>query len=131
MSGGAKRAVLVAGQAKPIAPYTPAVLVGNTLYVSGQIALLADGKTMPESVGEQTRVVLDKVKALVEAAGMTMDDVVDTTVLLADMSGYGDMNGVYATYFGEIPPARAAFAVKGLPLNALVEIKAVAVKSKM
>ena len=128
MSRISKVAVVVKGQAAPIAPYSPAVLSGGkTLYVSGQLGTLADGK-LAAGVREQTKVVLGKIVALLAEASMTSDHVVDTTVLLASMDDFAIVNDEYQKVFRQPYPARAAFAVKELPLKALVEIKCVAVK---
>ena len=125
----AKRCIFPAGVV-PIAPYSPGVWVERTqtLYISGQIGLLPDGKTLAPTVGEQTVIALEKMRAVLKEVDMTLDDVVTTDVLLTDMANYGPMNEVYGKFFSKNAPARAAYAVQGLPLGALVEIKAVAVK---
>lgn len=110
-----------------IGPYSQAVKAGNFIYVSGQLPI--DHKTgeMPDDIKEQTRLSLNNVKAILAEAGATMDNVVKSTVYLADMSLFGPMNEVYAEFFnGGIYPARAAFAVKELPKQAKVEIEVVA-----
>jgi 2-iminobutanoate/2-iminopropanoate deaminase len=110
-------------------PYSPAILTGNILHVSGQIAIdPATGMMIEGGIEEQTDQVLKNLKALVEKAGFTMDDVVKCNVLLSDISHYGPMNSIYSGYFTIAPPARKAFAVKDLPLGALVEIDAIAIK---
>lgn len=110
-------------------PYSPAVEVDNMLFVSGQIALnQATGKLIEGGIEEQTRQVLSNLKGIIEKSGYTMDQVVKCTVLLQDISFYTPMNLVYMEYFPQDPPARMAFAVKDLPMGALIEIDAIAVK---
>lgn len=112
-----------------IGPYSQAVQAGNMLFVSGQIPIdPATGVFAGEDIVTQTRQSLTNLKAILEAAGYSCADVVKTTVLLADMGDFAAMNGVYAEFFQENCPARAAFAVKELPRGALVEIEAVACK---
>lgn len=110
-----------------IGPYSQAVRAGDLLFISGQLPIdPATGAFAGEDVAAQTRQSLNNLKAILEAAGFTCADVVKTTVLLADMDDFAAMNQVYAEFFPESCPARAAFAVKTLPRNALVEIEAVA-----
>jgi 2-iminobutanoate/2-iminopropanoate deaminase len=116
-----------------IGPYSQGVIANGMVFVSGCIGLVraADGSaTMPETVVEQAEQCLKNMAAILEAAGSSMSKVVKTTVLLRDMATYADVNKVYAKAFEEagtkVMPARAAFAVVGLPANALVEIEAVA-----
>ena len=109
-----------------IGPYSQAVKVGNFIYVSGQLPINAESNTMPDNIKDQTRQSLENIKAILAEASCTMDNVVKSTVYLADMSLFGPMNEVYAEYFSGVFPARAAFAVKELPKQALVEIEVVA-----
>ena len=112
-----------------IGPYSQAVKTGNLVFVSGQIPIdPATGAFAGDDIATQTRQSLTNVKAILEAAGYTMSDVVKTTVLLADIADFAAMNAVYAEFFTENCPARAAFAVKDLPRGALVEIEAIAGK---
>ena len=112
-----------------IGPYAQAVRTGDLLFVSGQIPVdPATGIFAGSDISSQTRQSLCHVKAILEAAGYTLADVVKTTVLLADMADFAAMNAVYAQFFPENCPARACFAVKDLPKGALVEIEAVAGK---
>lgn len=112
-----------------IGPYSQAVKEGNTLYISGQLPIdPATGAFPGEDITTQTKQSLENIGAILEEAGYTFADVVKTTVLMADMGDFAAMNAVYATYFTENCPARAAFAVRSLPKNALVEIEAVAVR---
>ena len=110
-----------------IGPYSQAIQVGNLVYTSGQLPLNPATGAFPEGgIKEQTRQSLLNVKAILEEAGVPMTKVVKTTVFLADMSDFADMNSVYAEFFAEPFPARSAVAVKTLPKNALVEIEVVA-----
>ena len=112
-----------------IGPYSQAVQAGNMLFVSGQIPIdPATGSFAGEDISTQTKQSLTNIKNILAAAGYTMNDVVKTTVLLADIADFAAMNAVYAEYFTENKPARACFAVKDLPRGALVEIEAIAAK---
>ena len=112
-----------------IGPYSQAIQAGNLLFVSGQIPVdPATGNFAGEDIVVQTRQSLTNVKAILEAAGYTLNDVVKTTVLLADIADFAAMNAVYAEFFCENKPARACFAVRDLPKGALVEIEAIANK---
>ena len=110
-----------------IGPYSQAIQVGNLIYTSGQIPINpATGSFVEGGIKEQTRQSLFNVKAIMEEAGLTMGNVVKTTVFMADMNDFADMNAVYAEFFTEPYPARSAVAVKTLPKGALVEIEVVA-----
>ena len=110
-----------------IGPYSQAIRVGNLIYTSGQIPIdPATGQFVNGGIKEQTRQSLLNVKAILEEAGLTMADVVKTTVFMADMNDFADMNAIYAEFFSEPYPARSAVAVKTLPKGALVEIEVVA-----
>jgi 2-iminobutanoate/2-iminopropanoate deaminase len=110
-----------------IGPYSQAMQVGNLIYTSGQIPINpATGSFVEGGIKEQTRQSLLNVKAILEEAGLTMGNVVKTTVFMADMNDFADMNAVYAEFFAEPYPARSAVAVKTLPKGALVEIEVVA-----
>ncbi|MBR4602174.1 MAG: RidA family protein [Prevotella sp.] len=110
-----------------IGPYNQAIQVGNLVYTSGQIPIdPATGNFVEGGIKEQTRQSLLNVKAILEEAGLTMNDVIKTTVFMADMNDFSDMNSVYSEFFPEPYPARSAVAVKTLPKGALVEIEVVA-----
>jgi 2-iminobutanoate/2-iminopropanoate deaminase len=110
-----------------IGPYSQAIQVGKLIYTSGQIPINpATGSFVEGGIKEQTRQSLLNVKAILEEAGLTMCNVVKTTVFMADMNDFADMNAVYAEFFTEPYPARSAVAVKTLPKGALVEIEVVA-----
>src|SRR6056297_2530823 len=112
-----------------IGPYSQAVEVNKTLFISGQIPL--DPATMEVTEGgieAQTGQVMKNIGAILEAAGYSFPEVVKTTCLLSDIQNFQAMNDVYGRFFSENPPARAAFAVKDLPKGVMVEVEAVAVK---
>lgn len=111
-----------------IGPYSQAIEANGMVFVSGQLPIDATTGNMPEGVEAQTRQSLENMKSILEAAGLTMDHIVKTTVFLADMSLFAGMNGVYATFFEGDFPARCAFAVKSLPKDALVEIECIAAR---
>ena len=110
-----------------IGPYSQAVKAGNHIFVSGQLPINPETGEMPSDIKAQTRQSIANLKAILEEAGGSLDNVVKTTCLLADMSLFGPMNEVYAEEFKAVFPARAAFAVKELPKQALVEIEAIAI----
>jgi 2-iminobutanoate/2-iminopropanoate deaminase len=111
-----------------IGPYSQAIKVGKTVYLSGQIAI--DPKTKQlmadASIEDQTRRVLENLKAVLAADGMTLDNVVSTTVFVKDMNDFGKVNEVYAAFFTSAPPARATVEVARLPKDAKIEISAIA-----
>ena len=110
-----------------IGPYSQAIRVGNLVYISGQIPIdPVTGAFAEGGIKEQTRQSLTNVNAILEEAGLSMGNVVKTTVFMADMSDFADMNSVYAEFFAEPYPARSAVAVKTLPKGALVEIEVIA-----
>lgn len=110
-----------------IGPYSQAIKVGNLVFTSGQIPIdLATGVLDEGGIKEQTRQSLTNVKAILEEVGLSLANVVKTTVFLADMNDFADMNAVYAEFFAEPYPARSAVAVKTLPKGALVEIEVIA-----
>jgi 2-iminobutanoate/2-iminopropanoate deaminase len=110
-----------------IGPYSQAIQVGNLVYTSGQIPIdPATGAFVEGGIKEQTRQSLSNVRAILEEAGLSMANVVKTTVFMANMNDFADMNAVYAEFFTEPYPARSAVAVKTLPKGALVEIEVVA-----
>ena len=124
-----KKIISTAAAPGAIGPYSQAVEAGGTLYISGQVAIdPATGKIVEGGITEQTIQVLKNIKAILLAAGYSVGDVVKSTCLLADMSDFKAMNEVYAMFYASDQPARAAYAVKGLPLGALIEIETVAVK---
>ena len=121
-----KTAVHPPNAAKPLAPYTPAIQAGPTLYLSGQIALDEQGNLHTADIATETRKVMENVGNLLKAAGMGYERLGKITILLSDMAHYAAVNEVYGTYFTDTPPAREAVAVKGLPRGVNVEISGVA-----
>jgi 2-iminobutanoate/2-iminopropanoate deaminase len=112
-----------------IGPYSQATEVNGTLYVSGQIPINpASGKIEATDISSQTEQVFKNIKAILDEAGYGFIDVVKTTVFIADMGQFPDVNEVYKKYYTSNCPARSTIAVKGLPLGALVEIETIAVK---
>lgn len=123
------QAISTAAAPAAIGPYSQAIAAGNTLYISGQLPIdPASGAFPGPDIVSQTRQSLQNIQSILEANGMTMAHVVKTTVLLADIGEFGQMNQVYATFFSDPFPARAAFQVAALPKGAKVEIEAIAVK---
>ncbi len=113
---------------KAIGPYSQAVKAGNTVYVSGQLPVdPATGEFAGDDIKTQTKQSLTNIENILKAAGGGMENVVKTTVLLSDIADFAAMNEVYATFFKEPFPARAAFQVAAIPKGAKVEIEAVAV----
>lgn len=112
-----------------IGPYSQAVEVNGILFISGQLAVdPGTGKLVDGGITEQTMQVFRNIEAILNEAGYTFSDVVKTTCLLSSMSDFKAMNDVYGKYFQGDKPARAAFAVRELPLGALIEIETIAVK---
>lgn len=112
-----------------IGPYRQGVLVGDTLYCSGQIAIDPESGSMVEdSIEAETERVLENLGAVLHAAGMDYDHVVSCTVYLTDINDYATVNEIYARYFSEGPPAREAMEVSALPRQARVEISCIAVR---
>lgn len=110
-----------------IGPYSQAVQIGNMIFTSGQLGMNSAGE-FPPTVEEQAKQSLSNVKAILEAAGFGMEQVVKTTVYLQDMTDFASVNEVYATFFSEPYPARSAVEVAKLPKDGLVEIEVIAVK---
>lgn len=123
-----KQAIFPPNAAKPLAPYTPAIAAGGLLFLSGQIALDAEGNLHTADIATETRQVMENVGNLLRAAGLGYGHLVKVTIFLSDMAHYAAVNEVYGSYFGEVPPAREAVAVKGLPRGVNVEISGIAVQ---
>lgn len=112
---------------QPVGPYSQAVEANGMLFVAGQVPLdISTGKLVEGGIAEQTARVLENIGAILNAAGYSYSDVVKATCLLSTMADFKAMNEVYGKYFPTDPPARVAFAVKELPLNALIEIEVMA-----
>jgi 2-iminobutanoate/2-iminopropanoate deaminase len=114
----------------PIGPYNQAVLVGNTLYTSGQIAINpATNELVLDTIEDETKLVMENLKAVLEAAEMTFENVVKVSIFISDMGNFAKINAVYGSYFDEATaPARETVQVACLPKNVNVEISAVAIK---
>lgn len=123
-----KRVISTNNAPGAIGPYSQAINVGDFIYTSGQLPINAATGVMPESIEEQTKESLENVKAIVEAAGSTMDKVIKTTVFLQDMNDFVKMNEVYSKYFNQPYPARSAVQVARLPKDAKVEIEVIAIR---
>jgi 2-iminobutanoate/2-iminopropanoate deaminase len=113
-----------------IGPYSQAVEINGTLYISGQIPIVPETKKVIEGgIKAQTKQVMQNIGAILAEAGYGFSDVVKSTCLLSDMDNFKDMNEVYAQFYPENPPARAAYGVVKLPLGVLVEIETIAVRN--
>jgi 2-iminobutanoate/2-iminopropanoate deaminase len=124
-----KKIIHTTNAPKAIGPYSQAVEVNGTLYISGQIPVdPATGKIVAGGIKEQTRQVMKNTEAILKEAGYDLSNVVKSTCLLSDMENFQSMNEVYGMYYPENPPARAAYAVVRLPLGVLVEIESIAAK---
>lgn len=113
---------------KAIGPYSQAIEINGMLFISGQIPVNPATGIIPETIEEQTEQVMLNIGAILQEAGYCFADVVKSTCLLSDMVNFKAMNEIYGKYYAVNPPARAAFAVKTLPLNVLVEIETIAIK---
>ena len=123
-----KKVIATTDAPKAVGPYSQAIEVNGTLYISGQIPVNPADGSVPESIEEQSRQALKNVGAILAAAGLTYGDVVKTTVLLADIADFAAMNAVYAEFFTSDKPARACFQVAALPMGVKVEVEAIAVR---
>lgn len=123
-----KEAIATKNAPAAIGPYSQAIKTNNLIFCSGQLPIDPATGKMPEGIKDQTRQSLANVKAILAEEGLEINNVVKTTVLLADMSLFGEMNEVYGETFGQPFPARSAFAVKALPMGALVEIEVIATR---
>ena len=113
---------------KAIGPYSQAIEVNDMLFISGQIPVNPETGHIPEGIVAQTEQVMKNIGSILNEAGYDYNHVVKSTCLLSDMANFKSMNEIYGKYYVENPPARAAFAVKTLPLNVLIEIETIAVK---
>ena len=124
-----KKIIFTENAPAPIGPYNQAVLKGNTLYTSGQIAIHPKtGELVTANIEEETQQVMQNMKAVLEAAGMTFENVVKTTIFIMNMTDFGSINTIYGSYFNEkTAPARETVQVACLPKNVNVEISMIAV----
>lgn len=123
-----KKIIATKGAPAAVGPYSQAIEVNGFLYISGQIPVDPATGNIPEGIEAQTEQVLKNIGAILKEAGMSYKNVVKTTCLLTDIANFGAMNDVYAKYFTEELPARAAFAVVALPKGVIVEIECVAAR---
>ena len=122
-----RRVVQTEKAPRAIGPYSQAIISGDLVFASGQIPLdPRTGEFVSDDISEQTGQVLKNIQAVLESAGSSLDEVVKTTVFLADMNDFGAMNEVYARYFSDSPPARSTVQAAGLPRGARVEIDVIA-----
>ncbi len=121
-----KEVILTKLAPAPIGPYSQAIKTGGTLYVSGQVGLKPDGTFDTTSIENESTQALNNIKAIVEAGGMSMDDVSKATIYLTDIKNFAKVNEVYKNYFKLNPPARETVEVKALPKGAHVEISVIA-----
>jgi 2-iminobutanoate/2-iminopropanoate deaminase len=124
-----KKIIFTENAPAPIGPYNQAVLKGNTLYTSGQIAINpSTGELVTDNIEVETEQVMQNMKAVLEAAGMTFENVVKTTIFIMDMNDFGKINTIYGSYFNEkTAPARETVQVACLPKNVNVEISMIAI----
>ena len=123
-----KRIISTSKAPAAIGPYSQAVEVGNTLYISGQLPLNPESMEMPEDIKEQADLVMRNIGAILEEAGYSYSDVIKSTIFLSDIKNFQAMNEVYGKYYTEEPPARSAYEVANLPKGAKIEIETIAVK---
>lgn len=123
-----KKVIHTENAPKAIGPYSQAIENNGILYISGQVPVNPQTGKIPEGIEAQTEQVMQNISAILTEAGYTFADVVKSTCLLSDMANFKAMNEVYAKYYPTEASARAAFAVKELPLGALVEIETIAIK---
>jgi 2-iminobutanoate/2-iminopropanoate deaminase len=123
-----KKEIITSGAApEPVGPYSQAIKIKGFLYVSGQIAINPQtGDLVRESFDDETRMVLENLKAIIEAAGSSLDDTIKVTIYLKDMNNFPEFNEIYGEYFGKSLPARACVEVSRLPKDVHIEIEAVA-----
>jgi len=122
--------VSTSGAPAALGPYSQAIASGQLVFASGQLALIPEtGELIDGDVGPQTKLALENLSAVLQAAGSTLGQVVKTTVFLTTMENFAAMNEVYAGFFPGDPPARSTIAVAGLPKGALVEIEAIGIRS--
>lgn len=123
------KVIYTAKAPQPIGPYSQAILKGNTLFVSGQVAFIpSTGELDTSTIENEAKQVMENIKAIVEEAGMRMSDVVKSSIFLIDMGNFSKVNAVYGSYFPANPPARETIQVSALPKNVNVEISVIAIR---
>jgi 2-iminobutanoate/2-iminopropanoate deaminase len=124
-----KKKFFIPGAPPPIGPYSPALLVNDTLYISGQVPInIETGQLITENIELATDQVLRNIKALLAEAGMTLENVVKCTIFMTDLNEFQKMNAVYASYFEGVAPARETVEISRLPMDATIEISCIAIK---
>lgn len=124
-----KKIITIPNAPKPIGPYSPALLVDNTLYVSGQIPMnVFEGKLVTGDIKDQTTCVMENLTMLLKEAGMDFSHVVKVSIFLQDLANFAVVNEIYASFLKDIFPARETIQVAGLPMNVGVEISLIAIK---
>ena len=124
-----KKKFFIPGAPPPIGPYSPALLVNDTLYVSGQVPInIETGNLITENIELATHQVLRNIKVLLAEAGMTLENVVKCTIFMTDLNEFQKMNAVYAGYFEGVAPARETVEISRLPMDATIEISCIAIK---
>lgn len=122
-----KEIILTDKAPQPIGPYSQAVKVGNMLFISGQIGLTPEGEYRSASIEAETTQVMDNLEGILQAAGMSLGDLIKTSIFLSDMNNFSRVNQVYGSFFEDNPPARETMEVAQLPKGVNVEISAIAV----
>ena len=124
-----KKKFFIPGAPPPIGPYSPALLVNDTLYISGQVPInIETGQLITENIELATDQVLRNIKALLAEADMTLENVVKCTIFMTDLNEFQKMNAVYASYFEGVAPARETVEISRLPMDATIEISCIAIK---
>ncbi len=124
-----KKKFFIPGAPPPIGPYSPALLVNDTLYISGQVPInIETGQLITENIELATHQVLRNIKVLLAEAGMTLENVVKCTIFMTDINEFQKMNAVYAGYFEGVAPARETVEISRLPMDATIEISCIAIK---
>lgn len=124
-----KKVIYVDTAPKAVGPYSQAIEIKDLIFISGQLPLDLSG-TIPPTISQQTRNCLTNIKNILEGIGLSLDNVVKTTVFMTDLTKFDEMNKVYEEFFNSNPPARSTVEVKGLPKGAMVEIEAIAVRDR-
>ena len=123
-----KKAVHTEKAPKPVGPYSQGIRAGDLLFLSGQVAIdPSTGKLSSGSAGEQTSVIMENLRAILQAEALNFSDVVKTTIFLTDMADFSEVNKIYGGFFNSNPPARSTLQVAALPLGARLEIEMIAV----
>ena len=123
-----KKAVHTEKAPKPVGPYSQGIRAGDLLFLSGQVAIdPSTGKLSSGSAGEQTSVIMENLRAILQAEALDFSDVVKTTIFLTDMADFSEVNRIYGGFFNSNPPARSTLQVAALPLGARLEIEMIAI----